>query len=223
MNRARYIVSSILNALAFILAILSVAAFYFSDGLVHVDGINNPPMVGTWEFIFFTIDSNILAALACLIVLIHNIKAHFAGNPQAPIPHRIFLVKMIGTVAVTLTFVTVAVFLGPTLGYHYMYIGANFFMHGVVPLLCIVSYLFVEKGELTFKESLLGFIPICVYGICYITFVVIVGTWPDIYGFNSGILEGHWYISLIAMLNLNFGLMMLEYLPHRKNKKALEA
>ncbi|MBQ1403191.1 MAG: hypothetical protein IIY90_07785, partial [Oscillospiraceae bacterium] len=71
---------------------------------------------GNWSFSegcrrlrFFTLLSNLFCAFASLSVLL--------SLRYSELPYGIWLFKYIGTASVTVTFLTVMVFLGPTLGY----------------------------------------------------------------------------------------------------------
>ncbi|MBQ4019085.1 MAG: hypothetical protein II606_00175, partial [Erysipelotrichaceae bacterium] len=70
---------------------------------------------------YFTILSNLLEAIACVVWLIN-------GNEK---------IKYIAAVSVSMTFIVVMVFLGPLFGYAAMFYGVSFWLHGVVPLCAI--------------------------------------------------------------------------------------
>lgn len=190
MSRRNSFISLILNALNVIFTAGSIAGFFIAAGS------GNMQVAGAQCFVFFTIDSNILAALASLCMCIFSI-AHIKGK-KAEIPNRLSLFKFVGTTAVTVTLLTVIFFLGPTMGYGLMFAGSSLFLHLINPLLCIISYVCLENSkEQPTKYFLLGILPTAIYGVVYITMVVFLQKWQDFYGFNTG---GFWYISLCAML-----------------------
>ena len=166
-------------------------------------------------FLYFTTDSNILAALACLLTAVFRIRA--LRRPGAVIPLSARVLHFAGTVAVTVTFLTVLVFLGPTYGFGGMYAGANLPLHLLVPLLCLLSTLCGDDTALPRPSlSLYGAIPVVLYGAIYAAFVL-PGRMPDLYGFNAG---GRWYITMpaffIGAVVLSLGVFWLSVLFRKK-------
>ena len=192
-----------LNILSLIFNIAIVAStIYATSSFYSGFGAGNMKVHGTECFQFFTVDSNILAGICSLIMLFFNIKR--IKNVDTPVPKGFQLFKFAGTVAVTLTFITVVAFLGPTMGYELMFEGPCLYMHLTTPILAIITFCVFEAGDrLSAKQALTGVIPTIIYGAVYFTMVIIVGVenggWNDFYGFNSGFLEGRWYISIVAM------------------------
>ena len=142
------------------------------------------------HFRYFTTDSNILCAVSALFVLCAELFSE--GGDKA-----ITVFKLMGTVGVALTMFTVLFFLAPTQGWKKMFEGTNLYLHLINPLLAIVSFLLFDKGgSVSMAQSLLGLLPMALYGAVYIYCVLIKRKWEDFYGFNRG---GHWYISVGAM------------------------
>ena len=139
---------------------------------------------------YFTIDSNILAALSALVML-------FARAVKGTPSSFATVFKYVGTAAVTVTLITVLVFLGPVAGYRNLLSGNNFYMHLIGPLLCIVSFCWLDKGP-KIQRSHIGssVLPVIIYGLVYFIMVIVAKSWPDFYGFNRG---GKWYISMAVM------------------------
>ena len=207
MTKSRHILSGACNLAVVILVIMSIAWFYMPGREA------DPFLDGIGLFCFFTTDSNVLAALACLALLPTNFKGQKPGMGDTPLPLAAFVFKFVGTAAVTVTFMTVMLFLGPVYGYTAMFKGANLYLHLVCPLLCIVGFCCAEAGTLSFKEMLLGMLPVLVYGIVYFTMVVALGAWKDFYTFNTG---GLWYVSLVAMGAATFVFCLALRFLHRK-------
>ena len=125
-------------------------------------------------------------------------EAQSAARGNKALPRWVAGLKSVGTVAVSVTFFTVVLFLGPVFGFGGMFAGANFFLHLVSPLLAMISLCAFENREpLRFRVTFLGLLPTFIYGIVYVWLVVFQKTWPDFYGFNIG---GHWAFSAVAML-----------------------
>jgi len=107
----------------------------------------------------------------------------------ARVPHWAYLLKFAGTVATTVTLMTVLLFLGPTLGYPLMFVGGNLWLHLIIPVAGIVEFVFFDvQYSLSFKETLVGVVPTLLYGIFYCGNILINGvgqgrTSNDWYGF----------------------------------------
>lgn len=187
--RIRNALSLICNVLTPVLVLISVLWFF------KTDGVGNMSNGGTGCFVYFTVDSNILAAICCLLLVPFNVKALIGGRDE--LPQSLIILKFVGTVAVTLTMMVVILFLGPTQGYGIMYAGVALEMHLTCPLLCLVSFCFFERGlTMSKKQIWWGIVPTVVYGTVYLVTVVFLKIWPDFYGFNMG---GLWYVSYVAL------------------------
>ena len=95
------------------------------------------------NFKFFTVDSNVLMGIISLTMIIYELK--LKNNKIKEIPKYIYILKMVGVSAVTLTFIVTLCFLSPMYGFYAMYNNSNLFFHLVIPLLSIISYVFYEK------------------------------------------------------------------------------
>ena len=158
-------------------------------------GEGNMQVVGVRAFQYFTVDSNVLCALACLCTAGWELRRL---RSDAPIPRWLNLFKFVGTVAVSLTCFTVLFFLGPLYGYGPMLAGRNFFLHLLCPLAAMFSFAVLERTDpAPLPLCLLGLLPTVVYGTVYFTLVILAKRWRDFYGFNRG---GHWYLSAVLML-----------------------
>ena len=166
---------------------------------------------GSWKFKFFTTDSNVLSAAMALIVIPFEVVALIKGTSLTILP---LAAKYIGTVAVTLTFLTVLFFLGPTQGYIEMFSGTSFFMHFLGAALAIFSFCFLEEGKMSFLWIFPALIPMAAYAVLYRHMVLdkgpLNGGWEDFYGFN---VHDRWKISAVimhtAMLLINIAVLLL--------------
>ncbi len=196
MTKKETIISLICNIANAVLTAVSVLRFFISRG----DG--NMAVSGSRAFRFFTVDSNILAALASVCLICFCIGSLWRNGEPVPVGTAVF--KFVGTSAITLTLMTVLLFLGPTMGYGTMFVGSSLYMHLINPLLCIITFVLVEKGpEIPLKYLPLGVLPTLLYGAVYIVMAVASNRWPDFYGFNRG---GMWYISLPVMTAASVGI-----------------
>ena len=178
------------NALIFLITLLATLRFFRKDGTWAFRH-------GKAAFRYFTFLSNLLCALAALLMCL------------APGQTWVWLLKYVGTVAVTVTMLTVFVFLAPALGsLRELLKGSDLFMHLITPLLALLSFCLLEKRGLSFRAALLGLIPVAAYGALYFYKVIVAPEerrWDDFYGFNRG---GKWPLSVVAMLGACFALCM---------------
>lgn len=143
-------------------------------------------------FRYFTTLSNMLCAVSALFVLL------FSGGP---LPLWVVLLKYAGTAAVSVTLLTVFLFLGPVSHqWKDLLEGPELALHLICPLLAIISFVFFEKTDLPAWTIAIGIAPVLVYGIIYGIMVVGVREerrWRDFYGFNR---NGRWKISFLLMM-----------------------
>jgi len=212
-TKTRNILSLALNIITAVLALYSILWFFTEEALN--EGVGNMSIGGTACFCFFTNDSNILAALCCLVLVPFNIKAIKSGRDE--IPQWALVLKFVGTTAVTLTMMVVVLFLGPTQGYGRMFDGVFLPLHLICPLLCIVSFCFFERGlALTKKQTIWGIVPTVIYGTVYLVEVIFTENWIDFYGFNIG---GFWYISYVVVPAVSYLFARLIRTVHNKAEK----
>lgn len=206
------ILSLVSNALIFVLTAYSVISFYVKGGDANMKVRNEKC------FEYFTVDSNILAAITSAVMIVFNIMSFSKGGFAAPMWALVF--KLVGATAVGLTFLVVVTMLAPFAekGYFSLFEGSSFFMHFLTPVLAMLSFVLFEGGmRIGFINILFALIPTIIYAVVYFIMVLIVGEekggWNDFYGFNKG---GRWYITapvIIGMTALiSFGLIALHNL-----------
>ena len=189
-------VDRFLNTLIALLTLLIVVSFFRKDG-------QWVPERGKFALRFFTTLSNILCAAACLLTAL----AMNAGG----VPEWIWTLKYIGTAAVTVTMLTVLLFLAPSFGKGALKVllsGTDLFMHLITPLLALVSFCVFERQGMTFLQSLWGMLPVLLYGPLYlykILFAPPEKRWDDFYGFNK---QGKWPVAFAAMVAGTFAICM---------------
>ena len=199
-------ISLLCNAAVIAFTAVCVAGFFTKGG----EG-NMAPGVGFGAFKYFTVDSNVLAALSALFALPWSFRTMLGGNRV--MKRSVTLFKFVGAASVTLTMATVFILLGPRYGYGAMFEGNNLYMHLITPLLMIVSFAFAEsKGDMPFKGTFLGLVPTAVYGMVYIVEVLIIKEWNDFYFFNAG---GKWYIYMPAMVAASYLICVILWLLRR--------
>ncbi len=185
------------------------------------DGVGNMRVSGWMAFRYFTVDSNALAALAALIMVFYNLKALKTGENQAPRSLHVF--RLIGTAGVTLTFLTVILYLGNASSFKLMLSGKNFYMHLLGPFLAFLAFTVFEAPccRITWKETLYPFILVLLYAGLYYYMVIHLGPknggWPDFYFFNT---NGNWLKTFVIIVPCAYlvcaGLMALRNFFNRK-------
>ena len=179
------IASIIINTIIFLTTTILLISRFRKDGRWDIQR-------GLKAFRYFTVLSNAFCAISALVLLISEMSG--SVSPAA------LLFKYLGTVSVTVTFLTVMLFLGPTQGYKKMLGGQDIYMHLIGPLLATISFCFLEKREMTLATAMIGVIPVLIYGLVYLYKVIYVPEdkrWDDFYGFNRG---GRWPVAFAAMI-----------------------
>ena len=190
-SKKRVLLSLIINALNFVLVTMAVA-FFFTGGRNSILGVK-----GAVCFRYFTIDSNIVSALACLALIPYELKALKTGSE---IPAWAVKFKYVGTALVTLTLLVVVTYLIPVKGAAPMLSGSNLYLHAICPPLAIVSFLFLDPGSITKRDAVLSTATALIYSFVYLIMVVFIGEnnggWPDLYQFNR---NNAWPLFLVGM------------------------
>ena len=182
--------SRIINAVIFAVTLALVARAFYRDGRWALDN-------GRKAFRFFTVQSNAFCAVAALMVCL------------APGQRWAWLMKYVGTAAVTVTMLTVFVFLGPSMGgVGELLRGGDLFMHLLTPLMAILSFALFERRGMGFATALWGLLPVTLYGLWYLYKIIYAPEdrrWEDFYGFNRG---GRWPVAFAAMMLGAFAICM---------------
>lgn len=184
------IISVVLNSIIFLDMLILTVMMFYRDGKWSVEN-------GTNALKYYTFLSNVFCALTALGMVI------FPNFLPA------WILKYTGTVAVTITFLTVLFFLGPVLGYKRVLTGRDFVMHLVNPILALVSLCVFERNEMPFYVTVFGLLQMILYGLLYgykVMFAKGKKGWDDFYGFNKG---GRWYISAVIMLLGTFAICVI--------------
>lgn len=174
-------ISLFINIIIIITTVILVVRFFREDGRWN-------PARGKRAFRYFTTQSNVLCAVSVLAMCLFP-EADWA-----------YYLKVMGTVAVTVTMLTVLIFLGRIYGYKPLLTGSDLFMHLITPLLAIVSLCVFERRGISFLGSLIGVIPVALYAPLYLYNVVYAPEekrWEDFYGFNR---DGKWPVAYALMV-----------------------
>ena len=188
-ERVRTVFAVVFNAAIFAVTAFCVLTFFVKGGR------GNMEVVGPVAFRYFTVDSNVLVAVASLFVAVFGIVKLATGREY---PEWVRVFKFVGTVAVMLTFLTVAVFLGFIYGFKAMFVGINLFLHLLTPLAALLTLWFAEAGvKIRPAFFALGVAPMILYGAVYLWMVIFAEKWEDFYHLANG---GKWWVSVLAMV-----------------------
>lgn len=192
-----YSVSIVFNIIIFVLMVFSIVSTVI--GFQFMDSINVLSSTNLQAFCYFTVDSNILAGIVSLIYVIY-----MSRKKRNTMPRWLSFLKLAATTGVTLTMMVTVCFLAPVSdrGFFALFMNSNLFMHFVIPVLCIVSFIFFESAEkqLRFSHTLTGIIPMFIYSIFYTANVLLhlengkPSFQYDLYGFLGGKLSNIWFV-----------------------------
>lgn len=217
-NRKMNVCSLILNLF------LAISTFFCTSYSVLVK-IGTGNMAGGYKALrYFTHLSNIYAAVCAVVMVFFCVKNII--NDEYYFPKWALVLKHTGTVAISVTFITVVFFLAPYasalgMGFLFLFEENCFFVHLINPIAAIVSYLWFERGgDIKLKDSLFGIIPTILYSIVYFIMVVFIGEenggWPDFYGFTFG---GRMYLVPVVIMGMylaTFAISTIELHIRRK-------
>lgn len=171
-----------------VLVIISVFTMFNSS-----DGI----LTGSkWKaFKYFTVQSNLFMGVAS------GISLYFLVFKKDKYPTWIVVLKLMAVTCLTLTFLTVLGYLAPLMGIWLVFLGANLYMHLIIPVLSIVTFITIEpKVDLKFKWNLFSIIPSGTYGIFYLSCLCAFNDFGNVDGWD-------WYA--FGTFGIGVGLVML--------------
>ncbi|MBQ6294067.1 MAG: hypothetical protein IJK77_09485 [Lachnospiraceae bacterium] len=182
--------------------------------------------MGLQTFCMFTVNSNILTALAMMLCIPYTVDGLRTGYYH--LPDWVVILMHMAVTAISLNFLISLCILAPVKGFALIYGGSRFFLHGVCPVLAILTFCFFICSHLIrLKESFLALIPVFIYAVLYFIMVVVIGEehggWNDFYGFATRLPV---WIPAIVIMPLTFGLATLLRLAHNKtclNRRAKDA
>ncbi|MBQ4031522.1 MAG: hypothetical protein II625_07180 [Bacilli bacterium] len=180
--------SLILNILIVILVLLG--NIFMFNGIKFMPAQDLLTATKIEMFKFYTVDSNILIGIISLWLIIY--ECLLLRKKINKIPERVYILKLLGTAGIMLTFLVTLVFLTPRYGFYAMYNNSNLFFHLIVPLLALTSYVFFEKHNNKLKNALYGLLPMIIYSIYYTGAIIAhlktdgLSYKYDFYGFLGG-------------------------------------
>lgn len=154
----------------------------------------------------FTVQSNMFMGIVSAIFAFKEIQILLGKKEE--ISTKMYVLKLMSTTAVGLTFATVFGYLGIIVpgGIVELLKNSNLFFHLIIPLLAMIVFITLERTDkVKFKYTLFGLIPTLLYGIFYATNVLIhiengkVDPLYDWYWFVQG---GVWQMAIVIPLML---------------------
>ena len=125
-------------------------------------------------FKFFTVDSNIFMGIVALICAYYEYK--YLKKEIKKIPKSIYILKLMATTGVALTFVITFGYLSWIVkgGALVMIMNSNLFFHLLTPVLSVITFTIYEKTkELKLKDVIYGIIPMLIYAVYYLGNILI--------------------------------------------------
>ena len=189
----KYKISFIFNIIIFMMVIgastMMFTGFRFMPGEIILES-NKLGM-----FKFFTVDSNLFMGIISLLFAIFEIR--LLKGKIDKIPRYMYILKLMATTSVALTFIVVFAYLWPLVGSLYlMILNSNLFFHLLVPVFSIITFVFFERNnKISFKYSFYGVIPVIMYGLFYLINVLIHmnnGIVSPVYDFYWFVQNGVW-------------------------------
>ena len=155
-SKSKLKISLFLNIIIVIMTIIAfVVMFTDFKFMPGVETVIASSKVGRLRF--FTIDSNLLMGITSLVFLIQQIK--LLKGKIKEINKKYYILNLMSTTAVALTFMVVLVYLGQIApnGLYSMYVNKNLFFHGLIPLTAIINFIFFNHtNKLKFRDTRYG-------------------------------------------------------------------
>ena len=148
---------------------------------------------------YYTVLSNLFSGLASALYVASLLVS---GGVPAP---WVLTLKLAGAALVMVTFLTVVVFLGPTMGWEYMFKAGNLWLHLILPLAAAADVcLFVPVGVLPLVATLAPVAFTAAYGVFYLGRVLLHGRERDgvVYDFYGFLKWGEDKMALVVVIML---------------------
>ena len=180
--------SLVLNIITFLL--VTIGCIFMFNGIKFMPTGSLLDASNTKMFKYYTVDSNILVGVVSYVLAFCEML--YMKKKIKKIPEVVYILKLVGASAITLTFLTTAIFLVPQYGLYDMYNNSNLFFHLIIPILTVVSYIFYEKHDNKYSYAVYGIMPMFLYSIYYSSMICVNldegGLTPkyDFYGFLRG-------------------------------------
>ena len=189
-NKTKLKISLAINFIVFVLVVISSIIMFTGFKFMHgTEIILESTKLGMLRF--FTVESNIFVGIISLIFAINEINV--MKGKKKEISKRNYILKLMATTAVGLTFFVVFAYLGPiaTTGISSLLMNSNLFFHLIIPVLSILNFVLFEKTDkINFKCTFYGIVPTAIYGYYYLFNVLIHME----NGIVSPIYDWYWFV-----------------------------
>ena len=202
----------ILNLIIVIFTVIGIVLMLTGkpeEGALQASGIEN--------FKFYTVLTNVFCGVIALVDLIFILIGKDTG--------KIRVLKLAAVCGVAITFAVVAFMFGPLYGYPQFYRGGNLYFHLLLPLAAMVEFIVVKRPYMPFKYTVFASVPTFLYGVGYMTNILINGIggeWPDTNDFYAFLSWG-WPVGIMifAVITLtSFGAACIfRVISNKKNTK----
>ncbi len=214
-------IATVFNAAIFIMAVLGTVFTLFE---VKMTGADNTTF-GISAFKFFTVQSNVIMGVMSGVFTVYGIL--LLTKKISEIPKILYQLKLIFTVGVVLTFLTVVCYLAPIVdtGFFSLFTNANLFFHFLIPVCSAVVFLFFEnRNDIPFYVTFIGLSHMFLYSVFYLTVVFTHmegGVVPIEYDWYAFFAKGIWtgVIVCILILAVTYLISFLLWLINRKLSK----
>lgn len=201
MNKEDLKTSLILNFIILLFTVFASVVMFTGYRFMHgYEIILESTRLGMFKF--FTIQSNLLAGISSLLFAINEIQV--LKGTKEDISFRNYVLKLMATSAVGLTFFVVFTYLGPIAkgGISALLMNSNLFFHLIIPCLSILNFIMFEKTDkLKYKHTFFGIIPTLIYGIYYMSNIIIHaenGKVSPIYDWYWFVQQGIWSTVIVV-------------------------
>ena len=216
-------ISLMLNYLIIVLAIFAFIVMFTGFKFTY---IKEPVLEtsGLGMFKYFTVDSNFFMVIAT-ILFAHKERKLINGEIKK-IPVLYYILKYIGTVSITLTFLVVAVYLSRIVdgGIIVLLQNSNLFFHLIIPILSIITFLIFERTDkIKFHYVISSLIPVMLYAIYYILNIILhledgkVSPKYDWYWFVQNNINNAYIVGTVIIIT-TFVIGLVIWIINRKRK-----
>lgn len=155
-------------------------------------------------FRFFTVDSNLFMGIVALIFAIKQYRVLTRKDKE--ISKKMYILKLMATAGVALTFSIVFLYLSWIIenGFYVMIMNSNLFFHLIIPVLSMITFMFFDGySGINSKEALFGLTPMLIYGVFYITNILIHmenGKVSPNYDWYWFVQLGVWFLPIVLII-----------------------
>ena len=214
-SRKTHAVQSWLNLLLSIVVVIGVFASIVANLMSSPNELVQE--VGLKTFRMFTVLSNMFVGITSAMTIPFAVDGLRQKNYH--LPRLLMNLTLASVTAISVTFVIVLFVLSPQAGFvRIMLVNTNVMMHTTVPLVAILSFLFINTYHtIKFKTTFWAVIPVALYAMCYLVLAVVIGEdnggWRDHYHFLDLM---PWYCALVMILAVAFSLANLLRFVHNR-------